>query len=71
VILLSYAVANISNTLAMLFYWPREVTLAWFVLRLVLIPFNAIIIFVIVKDIHKKLIPFFERYTFVKEEIKA
>lgn len=71
VILLSYAVANISNTLAMLFYWPREVTFAWFVLRLVLIPFNAIIIFVIVKDIHKKLIPFFERYTFVKEEIKA
>jgi hypothetical protein len=55
----------------MLFYWPREVTMAWFILRLVLIPFNAVLIFTMVKDIHKKLLPFIERYTFVKEEIKA
>lgn len=71
VVPLTYLLASTSNTLAMLYYWPRETTFAWFILRMVLIPFNSIIIFMVVKDVHKKLIPFFERYTLYKGEVKA
>ncbi len=71
VVPVTYLCASMSNTLAMLFYWPRETTFAWFVLRMVLIPFNSIIIFTLVNDIHKKLIPHFERFTLTKDRVKA
>jgi ECF transporter S component (folate family) len=71
VVILTYLLASTSNTIAMLIYWPREVTVAWFVLRMTLIPFNSIIIFVLVNDTHKKLIPYIERYAFIKQKVKA
>lgn len=71
VLVITYLLASTSNTIAMLIYWPREVTVAWFILRMTLIPFNSIIIFVLVNDTHKKLIPYIERYSFVKEKVKA
>jgi ECF transporter S component (folate family) len=71
VVVLTYVLASTANTVAMLIYWPREITVAWFVLRMTLIPFNSIIIFMLVKDTHKKLIPFFEKYTLLNEKAKA
>lgn len=71
IVLITYFLASATNTIAMLIYWPREATFAWFVLRMTLIPFNSIIIFMMVKDIYKKLIPLFERFVVHQDEIKA
>lgn len=71
VVVLTYLLASTANTFAMLFYWPREATFAWFILRMTLIPFNSLIIFTIVKDLHKKMLPFFERYALMNDGLKA
>ncbi|HAX03989.1 MAG: hypothetical protein A2Y45_07250 [Tenericutes bacterium GWC2_34_14] len=71
VIFLSYILASSINTFAISFYYSVQATIPWFILRTTLIPFNSVIIFMVVKDLHKKLIPIFERYELVKNSTKA
>ncbi len=71
VVPLTYLFVNLNNTLASFVYFGSETTLSLLVLRMALIPFNSLIIFFVVKDVHVKLAPFFERFTWVKGEAKA
>lgn len=63
VVPLTYFLASLSNTLALYIHFDVQTTLALLVLRMGLIPFNSVIIYMVVKDVHKKLLPFTERYT--------
>ncbi len=63
VIPLTYFLASLSNTLALYIHFDAQTTLALLVLRMGLIPFNSVIIYMVVKDVHQKLLPFTERYT--------
>ncbi|MBU1093285.1 MAG: folate family ECF transporter S component [Firmicutes bacterium] len=60
---LTYVLVSLSNTLAGVVYFGSEVTILYLYLRLSLIPFNSVIMFVIIKDVYRKLSPFTERYT--------
>ena len=71
VVPLTYLVVSLSNTFALYMHFGIETTLALLVLRMVLIPFNSIIIFVIVKDVHRKLIPFHEQYSLSTQNVKT
>ncbi len=62
VVPLTYLLASLSNTLALMIHFDVQTTLSLLVIRMSLIPFNSVIIFFLVKDIHLKLIPFFERF---------
>lgn len=64
VVPLTYMLASLSNTLALMIHFDIQTTLSLLVIRMSLIPFNSIIIFFLVKDIHIKLNPFFERFEF-------
>ena len=70
-IFLSYLMASSINTYAITVYFTVQASIPWFILRMTLIPFNSLIIFVVVKDLHKKLIPLFERYELSKGSVKA
>jgi len=63
VIPLTYLLASISNTLALFIHFGIETTMALLILRMVLIPFNSIVIFFLVKDLYHKLLPFHEQYS--------
>jgi riboflavin transporter len=71
VIPLTYLLVSLSNTFALYMHFGRETTLALLVLRMALIPFNSIIIFVLVKDLYRKLIPFHEQYSLQPQKIKT
>ena len=62
VIPLAYVCASLSNTLALMIHFDVQTTVSLLLIRLSLIPFNSVIMFFIVKDIHLKLNPFFERF---------
>ncbi|MFH0766722.1 MAG: folate family ECF transporter S component [Bacillota bacterium] len=59
---LTYLLASLSNTLALYIHFDMQTTLALLVLRMGLIPFNSIIIYMVIKDVYQKLLPFSERY---------
>ncbi len=71
VVPLTYLVVSLSNTFALFMHFGIETTLALLVLRMVLIPFNSIIIFVIVKDVYRKLVPYHEQYSFQPQKVKT
>jgi ECF transporter S component (folate family) len=71
VIFLSYLLASSINTIAITVYYTVQASIPWFILRMTLIPFNSLIIFHVVKDLHKKLIPVFESSPSSKVNIKA
>lgn len=62
VVPLTYLLASLSNTFALYIYFGIHTTIALLILRMTLIPFNSIIIFMIVKDVNQKLLPFSERF---------
>ncbi len=62
VVPLTYLLASLSNTLALYIHFGMQTTIALLVLRVGLIPFNSVIIYMVVKDIHLKLLPFSERF---------
>jgi len=62
VVPLTYLLASLSNTLALYIHFGMHTTIALLVLRVGLIPFNSVIIYMVVKDVHMKLLPFSERF---------
>lgn len=68
---LAYILANLSNTLAMFVHFDRQTTLALLVLRMALIPFNSVIMFVFVKDIYLRLKPLHESYLLSSKPMKT
>ncbi|MDI6452902.1 folate family ECF transporter S component [Peloplasma aerotolerans] len=63
VVPLTYLFVNLSNTLAGIIHLGFETTIPLVVLRMALIPFNSVIIFILVKDIHRKLLPLHEQFS--------
>lgn len=59
---LTYLLASLSNTFAMYIHFDRQTTLALLVLRMGLIPFNSVIIYMVTKDVFQKLLPFSEAF---------
>ncbi|MDY0338796.1 MAG: folate family ECF transporter S component [Acholeplasmataceae bacterium] len=68
VIPLTYLCASLSNTLALMIHFDIQTTLSLLLIRMSLIPFNSVIMFFLIKDIHFKLNPFFERFEFKPQE---
>ncbi len=62
VVPLAYLLASLSNSFALYIHFGVQTTLALMILRMGLIPFNSVIIYMVVKDIHQKLLPFSERF---------
>ncbi len=62
VVPLSYLFASLSNTLALYIYFGNHAAFALLIPRLALIPFNSVIIFILVRDANQKLLPFSERF---------
>ncbi len=62
VIPLTYLFASLSNTLALYIHFDMQTTVALLILRMGLIPFNSVILYIVVKDVFQKLLPFSERF---------
>jgi len=62
IIPLTYLLASLSNTLALYIHFDMQTTLALLILRMGLIPFNSVIMYMLTKDIFQKLLPFSERF---------
>jgi riboflavin transporter len=68
---MTYLIVSLSNTFALYMHFGIETTLALLVVRMALIPFNSVIIFMIVKDVYKKLLPFHEQYSLQPQNVKT
>jgi len=71
VLFLTYILASISNTFAIFIHFGRATALLTIILRMSLIPFNTVIMFFFIKDIHKKLEPFCEQFVYPEKKLKV
>lgn len=61
-ILGAYVIASLANTFANYYYFGYQTTLVTLGIRLALLPFNSVIIFIITKDLYKRLETIFPKY---------